>query len=238
MRWKSLFIALLTALAACSSLDEQYGYDPSKNHPPPSTGAHASQGFAPWPPPAPSDRYIFPASAFSDRKKFRTYSDLNLYFQDRLQRGGYNAFSYFRAPGGFVMTTRVEAINIDGAPRAWRRWSPEVTSVQGQWPYRLFQGITSDKEGYYRLLAIFVTTDVSGPDESKPVDLALMKRWLNGATGLFPDLIDKPIPKHEVYYIYLYELHQQEGKQAEQITPAADISEQLRRTGVIWSFER
>ena len=76
----------------------------------------------PWPPPAPTTQTVLNRTLLV--RDAATLGDVAERLTTALEGLGYSEHSFYRAPGGFVLATRLEQIEFDGTPKAEPlRWS-------------------------------------------------------------------------------------------------------------------
>ncbi|MES9969030.1 MAG: hypothetical protein ABW092_03290 [Candidatus Thiodiazotropha sp.] len=134
-----------------------------------------------WPPETPS--WTYQILQGSDGSGVSLY-DISERLYLALRSVNYFEYSYYRAPGGFVMVTRLEAIDTEGAPlQGERRFllpSDDRDFEFAEYIRSLFFAPT----GHYRFIA-FVVTDkpyVASPDVLS--ETTALNRLQGGATGL------------------------------------------------------
>jgi hypothetical protein len=127
--------------------------------PPARTAAPRANVFPdfPWPPPPPSGLVMLPRGIFEGLADQKEVGNI---LTASLDRAGYAERSFYRAPNGFALVSRLEQITTDGSPaRAKLRYiMPDATA-----PFSLDTYVASlffAPKGRYRQI-IFVVTDSS-----------------------------------------------------------------------------
>ncbi len=113
----------------------------------------------PWPPPQPSDRCLVPDSLVNPARD-ADFRDVIDRVKSAMATCGYAELTYYSAPGGCVLVTRVERINANGVPLAGdTRWRRDVgpLSLQEFDLREYFSRLLTAPVGYYRLIALVFT---------------------------------------------------------------------------------
>jgi hypothetical protein len=203
-----------------------YGLEP-ENAP---ACANALPPFVPWPPLRPTDRYVFPSELVL---RFRTVSEFNNFLVTKLREAGYDSFSYFSAPGGFSLATRVEQLDEKRAPVAGtRRWIMDTANG----PHSFKEYILSllrNRRGHFRVFIFVLTNDPRPPrsEDATPEDAI---RWAKTGCASIPETLGgAKITGDYVFYVLTYEFSAEKGRNVEQlyITPTP-VSDQLKLAGL------
>jgi hypothetical protein len=115
-----------------------------------------------WPPPNPTTRTTIPRELLAKPAPAKTYLyDIDQQLSDALDSGHYQR-SYYAAPDGFAVVTRLERYDPDsGAPMIGKdRWAPrvELTEVRRETFFERFvQALYSARDGYYRVIVFTVS---------------------------------------------------------------------------------
>lgn len=153
----------------------------------------------PWPPEDPSSR-------ISIDQNFIGVSlwEVSRHLERALKDAAYFEYSYYSAPGGFAMVTRLEAVNADGTPlRDERRYE-----LPGRRNFSFVEQVRNlffAPEGYYRFIA-FVVTDL--PYLTSDEDLAeteALERLRRGAPALDPDYENRIFSRYHRIEALIYE---------------------------------
>jgi hypothetical protein len=191
--------------------------------------ANALPPFVPWPPPRPTDRHVFDGLA----QQFTSVSEFDRFLRSKLKEAGYNNFSYFSAPDGFLLATRIEQLDENRAPLAEnRRWISD-TVAQPLAPKEYWLTLLRGRRGYYRVMVFVLTTDTTAPrPEGATSDDA--KRWVNtGCTAIPRDVGRVPITSDHIFYVLTYEFSAEKGRNVEQLSVGlVPIADQLRLAGL------
>jgi hypothetical protein len=176
--------------------------------------ASALPPFVPWPPPRPTERYVFPAEV---PHRFKTLAEFDSFLEAKLKNAGYDSFSYFSAPGGFSLATKVEQVNEEREPVAEnRRWIIEAVNEPLSFK-EYFLSLLRNKIGRYRVLVFVLTTDPRppGPQNATP-DEAIA--WADhGCTSLSPAVGRIKITAEHVFYVLSYEFSASKDRHVEQV---------------------
>ncbi|MGO9543775.1 MAG: hypothetical protein ACLPPF_03150 [Rhodomicrobium sp.] len=146
------------------------------------TGEAALPQF-PWPPPAPSASYVFPAETFNAGS---TMGQVTSRILDALEKSGYVERSFFQTQsGGVALVTRLERISDDGAPAPEaQRWPPGFTSSPSDFAAFL-RGLFYAEPGYYRILVFVLQSDAFAPSPGG-VSGEAAKAWLTEGANKLP----------------------------------------------------
>lgn len=153
----------------------------------------------PWPPPRPSEQLRLPRGrVLAAIGGNPSLYDVGQHLTAALDRTGYSEHSFYRAPKGFALISRLERIENDGrpAPGTFRYMPP------GQEPFSLtnyLSGLFVAPVGYYRLI-VFVATDAPIVATGDRIDQREANDLLReGADRLPPDFRRMPFgPDHEI----------------------------------------
>lgn len=156
---------------------------PVAHDPPPAMPAF------PWPPPRASATQIIPLEFFvGDEGQMPTLGFAAERIEAALGTAGYYERSYFHAPEGFALATRLERINGDGTPKAGsERWLIEMTPVSVFSPYEYLRALFTARPGYYRIIVFVVSTPFSQSPETISREAAEM--WLVEGANKLPRAI-------------------------------------------------
>jgi hypothetical protein len=114
----------------------------------------------PWPPDRPSSHTVIPRKGSLARDSKLSLSDVQGLLSDSLRSAGYGQQSYYSAPGGFALVTRLEGIDRNGKPLSddlrYRLADDKAAFSLATYIKELFLA----PDGMYRLL-VFVISDES-----------------------------------------------------------------------------
>jgi hypothetical protein len=145
--------------------------------------AHVALPRFPWPPPRASafDQIPHQLLAGTGRQSLQGAADR---LERALELAGYTETSYYRAPGGFVLVTRIECIVDDGTPCGpndrWRTEEPRVHDLAGY-----LRALFFAPEGRYRVIA-FVVTDSAWQQGATAPTREEVEEWLPGGGMQLP----------------------------------------------------
>ncbi len=110
----------------------------------------------PWPPPIPSAQFEIPGAFIRQRTNPQSLAQVSDRLTSALRRSQYE-YTYYRAPGGFALVSRMERISTDGRPlpEEYRFLPPGA-----QEPFdfaRYVEQLFVAPPGYYRLIVFVVT---------------------------------------------------------------------------------
>jgi hypothetical protein len=178
-------------------------------------------GLFPWPPPAPSAQRALSLNVVSGMPPAANLGDIADRLKQQLQAARYDSWSYFNAPGGFALVTRMERLDPgSGRPLSGdQRWSTQLASAG--FSIRNLLSL-SRPTGVYRTLVFVVTDDPQmterrGPDEM----LDIMRRWAAQGRPTLPRQIrDLPVRSDHALVLNIYEIEKTEGAPAQQPIPS------------------
>jgi hypothetical protein len=126
-----------------------------------STSTERPQQFPkfPWPPPHPSALYVIPRGKLISpiATSNPTQGAIIDAIQDALDEAAYYERSFYSAPGGIVMVTRLERFMPDGSPDLERRWI-DIKAGQTFSLVNYFNGLLFADPGRFRLV-VFIMSD-------------------------------------------------------------------------------
>ena len=176
----------------------------------------------PWPPPMASGMVVIPENFFSKKgEDSLQLTDVNTWLNNTLDSSGHFGRSYFSAPGGYAMATRLEQINPDGSPKPGiERWSSEVDHNK---PFSLksyFRALFMSDPGFFRIIVFIVSPYPFSQD-----DEGMSQEYANGiiqkGSNTLPYEIGlQPYTKKHTSTALIYEFEKLEGEQvASNIAP-------------------
>jgi hypothetical protein len=170
----------------------------------------------PWPPPQASAMTIIPA-AFVRPNDIAdpTLGDVADRISAALDSAGYFERSYFAAPGGFAMVTRLERINSDGTPKQdeAERWTVDASPMRRFVPGDYLLALFTAPSGYYRII-VFVASSQPFAQSEAEVGRSEASAWLSAGLNTLPESIAQAeyTARHRVTAL-IYEF-EQPGRQA------------------------
>jgi len=167
----------------------------------------------PWPPEAPSSRIEIDRMFKPPLKEGMSLFDVSERLSDALADAGYYEKSYYSAPGGFAMVTRLEATDKKGAPlgdeERYRLPAEERDFGFAEFIRNLFFA----PEGYYRFI-VFIVTDVSFTASEKELgESEALDRLKRGYSGLPDEYHSIPFSSSHRVEALIYEFKKGAGDQ-------------------------
>lgn len=163
----------------------------------------------PWPPEEPSSRIRIDLNLNSETRSALTLANIGNRILRSLQNATYSEASFYAAPGGFVVVTRLEAINPDGRPLpGTKRY--ELPSEKIGFDFKQYiRNLFFAPDGYYRFIA-FAVSDVPYVATEKPLSEAQsISRLRRGASRLTRSYSDLPFTDNHQIDALIYEFEKQ-----------------------------
>jgi len=190
----------------------------------------------PWPPPKPSAQLTLLRTMFSSAKQFEVGEQLT----KALVQAGYSEYSFYSAPGGFALVSRLERLREDGtaAPEGLRFLQPGAEEPFSLTTYisRLFFAPT----GYYRLIVFVVTDQPFTTDATRTIQAEEASRLLRSGANRLPDAYRSFdfSPAHGVTAL-VYEFRKEpDDRDVKTLDPGRfDGREHLQRAGILPGLE-
>jgi len=164
----------------------------------------------PWPPPKASAFEILERGLFAEPGESVTVGQVADVIDAALDASGYSELSWYQAPGGFVMVSRLEQINEDASPRdPPHRWSidvepPEVFSLSSY-----LKALFTAQKGYFRILAFVVASEPVTQDTSVEIEREEALEWIeSGAMTLPASIREHPFSAEHTVTALIYEFEQ------------------------------
>lgn len=160
----------------------------------------------PWPPEEPSwlvrlDR-LYPSISHE-----QSLYDISEMLSKALQGAKYNHISYYSAPGGFVMVTRLEGIDKNGVSLGNNRRYLLPDDKQDFSFFDYVRNLFFAPEGYYRFIAFVVSDAIYTTEASALSEADALKRLNRGASALPPEYRKMQFsPEHRIDAL-IYEFH-------------------------------
>ena len=176
----------------------------------------------PWPPPRASASAVIPAAFVKPGAvDTATLGDVAAEISAALDTGGYFERSYFGAPGGFAMVTRLERINPDGTPTAEaERWTVGALPLTSFSLAAYLRALFTAPSGHYRIIVFVVSSQPFAQSETE-VERSEALAWLSEGLNRLPDNIALApfTPQHTVTAL-IYEFEQPGNQEAMLMLPA------------------
>jgi hypothetical protein len=188
----------------------------------------------PWPPPTPTTQTVLARSLLM--RNSSTLGEVAIRLTTALDGLGYSEHSFYAAPGGFALATRLEQIEFDGTPKGEPlRWSAELPPKEYFSLGSLIDALFSAPEGHYRVI-VFVVNDQPFTTSARNVTQAEAGAWLQGGMNRLPDLI-AAVPLDDGYVgtalIYQFRRVGQAGAAAANPDGAEPAIRHLERSGIL-----
>jgi hypothetical protein len=141
----------------------------------------------PWPPPRASASVVIPAGFIrTSDMAAPTLGDVDQAIAAALDGGGYVERSYFAAPGGFAMVTRLERIHSDGTPmQEAERWRVDAQPLASFSLGAYLQALFTAPSGHYRII-VFVVSSVPFAQSEAEVSRSEALAWLHEGLNRLP----------------------------------------------------
>lgn len=176
----------------------------------------------PWPPPRASAMAVIPAVFFAND---RFLGDVSNRIGAALDVGGYFERSYFAAPGGFAMVTRLEQINPDGTSKREEkeRWSLKSGPIGRFSLADYLRTLFTAPAGYYRII-VFVVSSQPFTQSDERVERSEAGAWLSQGLNALPEEITQlSYTKRHTVTALIYEF-EQPGRQEAMLMLPSDLT--------------
>lgn len=194
-----------------------------------------------WPPPEASSTYTVPLSVL-DRKPL-TLADADTILGSALGKAGYEEKQYYLLPEaqmpGFVLVTRIEAINIDGSPKVPGRWPDAQLSMLGGENFSLkdfVKVLLHMQKGYYRVIAFVFSGSPVEQDVSKRLSKEEAEKWLSSGYSSLPESVAKSRFTNNQDFctvlVYEFEKKSNKGEANLSLPSTASAKQQIEKTGI------
>lgn len=204
---------------------------PPPSPPPPPPSAPAIPRF-PWPPPEPTSRVTL------DRNRCGAGADtlgaVARRLQDALDQAGYYEHSYYAAPGGFALVTRLEQIEFDGTPKPPpQRWSAAPPRHQIFSLRDYLRALFTAPQGHYRVI-VFIVNDRAFASSGETVNSEDALGWLQSGLDRLPaTLADSAFSDAHACTVLVYQFIRIAQDEAVANPPGAPPARlQLERSGI------
>jgi hypothetical protein len=202
-------LALLSGIGIAGSISVLFLVGCLSHQPSGKAKTAAYRPTFPWPPPSPSSAVIIPRSFFSHSK---TLGESASRLESALTASGYLEKSYWLAPGGIAIVTRLERIHRDGSPfpdpNRWPAGGNYTTPLSIAEYIRI---LFAADEGFYRVV-VFVISDQPFNTTMRPVSPIEANYWLGGGLNAVPDdVAQQPIQGSDNCTALIYEFEKPHG---------------------------
>ena len=205
-----LLLVIGTALAACASISEQGGSGIKTT---PEINTESDMPRYPWPPEAPSSRIKIDRMFKPPLKEGMSLFDVSERLSDALADAGYDEKSYYSAPGGFAMVTRLEATDKKGASLGDEERYLLPAEERDFGFVEFIRNLFFAPEGYYRFI-VFIVTDVSFAASEKELEESeALDRLMRGFSGLPDEYRSIPFSSRHRVEALIYEFRKGAGDQ-------------------------
>jgi len=139
----------------------------------------------PWPPPRASATVNIPNHLLMNQGQSTTLADVATKLESVMQQAGYAEISYFSAPGGYAIASRIEQINDDGVPKEPpARWSLQI-SKPGIFSLKEYLlALFTAPKGRFRVIVWIVTNKPFVQNSDKITPEEAMEWVRSGATAI------------------------------------------------------
>lgn len=202
------FTLWLSALGGFVTINTSYR---SSSPPPPTGNKPTDIPKFPWPPPSASSFVIIPLLTQLESSDLVSTRQLLLRDADNflkyvLHNAGHSEFSYYSAPGGYALVSRLEQIEEDGSPKpSPERWGTREIKLNRFRLRDYLQALFLAPPGYYRLVVFVISTQpfAQSPDS---ISRDIAQSWLRlGANALPNNLAIQPLTDQYLCTALIYE---------------------------------
>jgi hypothetical protein len=156
-----------------------------------------------FPLPGPSGQVKFPTATFAG---LRTFGHLGATLENALHASGYYDLSYYAAPGGFALVTRLEQIDADGDPLPEPdRWKLALAPARDFSLSRLLRALFFTDPGYFRVIFFLVTDHSHFTDASEELSREQAMSMVSEGAGDLGRLAHAPMTNRHRVYALVYE---------------------------------
>jgi hypothetical protein len=205
---------------------------------------HAARGDGdivsfPWPPPTPTTRTDLDRALLVHDAT--TLGGVAKRLTTALDSLGYSDHSFYRAPGGFALATRLEQIEFDGTPKAGPlRWSAALPPREIFSLSSFLDALFSAPEGHYRVI-VFIVNDQPFSTEARAVSQEEAAAWVGGGVDRLPESIaTTPLKDGHVGSALIYQFRRIGQGRASVANPdgAEPAPQQLERSGILTALRQ
>lgn len=162
-------------------------------------------------------------------------ADFDATFRRALRAAGYSEIRYFAVPAGFAMVTRVERMEIDGAPAPpATRWTIQASSVQTLSLISRLRDFFLAQPGHFRIL-VFIVSSLPFHQAPRGATRDEAVAWLDAGVNVLPaHIASQPAGEAATATVLVYEFVQPEaGRPAQLQRPGQfTVQQHLERAGV------
>ena len=202
----------------------------------PSAAPEPAMPMFPWPPPRASASQVVPLQFFTDAGNAELkLGEIERQIRDALDATGYFERSYFAAPQGFAIVTRIERINDDGSSKSVdERWS-DTPGLAGNFDLSSYlRGLFTARVGRFRTI-VFVISAAPFHQADAGVSRDEVEDWLAEGFNVLPASVAAlPFTADYACTALIYEFEARENRQvANLIAPSRLLGRlHLERAGV------
>jgi len=177
------------------------------------SGSDGLPALLPWPPPTASGFVVLPRDLVRSRlRRNQRLAAVDAQIRNALSRSGYGDASYYGAPGGFAIATRVERIDREGTPLAGEaRWSTNVPPLREFTLEAYLRALFAAESGYFRVFLIVVSNTPFRPDPAR-ARFAHVVNWSSSGLNVLPsDVGNRPLTAAHDVTVLIYEFTKTRG---------------------------
>jgi hypothetical protein len=190
----------------------------------------------PWPPPTPSARYVIPRSLLLDSRNSgdASLSDVIRKLERALEGAEYFERSFFAAPDGIAMVTRLERIKPDGTPDYNKRWitlnDSETFSLTNY-----IKGLLFYDPGYFRLI-VFIITNKPFTAAGRSISAVEGSELLSKGYNVLPTAASRAIfSSDHTCTVLIYEFRKTKHGQTRQMNPSDLPARTHLERAMVWA---
>jgi hypothetical protein len=195
----------------------------------------------PWPPPAPSDRSTITRDLLLKNLEHPTLQQVADRLAAALRQAEYQEYSFYDAPGGFVLVARIERIDEDGhaLPQAERYAAPTPRAVANTLTSYI-ASLFFAQPGRYRMIA-FAVTDNSFVASRATLSASGASSLLSGgASKLAPEFTEKAFGDGYQVDALIYEFFslEEQNKVVQLVPGRLGAQLNLERSGILAALQK
>ncbi|MEM7683363.1 MAG: hypothetical protein AAF293_00960 [Pseudomonadota bacterium] len=173
----------------------------------------------PWPPPQASTVVRLPLSRFESFLEERTHGEVADLLERVLDDGEYFDRSYWLAPGGFALVTRLERITEEGTsvePR--KRWP--TGNLRERFDLSSYlKALFYTDPGYFRVIVFLFSTEFERTTDEEPTPAEAFYWLRRGMVMLPPEVAEQKITRRHELTALIYEFERVPGSNAVVLAP-------------------
>jgi hypothetical protein len=179
----------------------------------------------PWPPPKSSALSLIGAEKLRAYGQLHILGDVAKTLEAAMDSCGYAERKYYWVPKGFAIVSRIEQIELDGAPKEGKdRWSINIAPPKIFSPASLLKAIFAANTGHFRIV-VFVVTCQSFTESDSTVEKQEAVQWLHrGMQSLPASIGDLPYTASYTCTALIYEFVQATPNHAAQFVDPSNIT--------------